>query len=124
MDFSKYYSDQANGLQGYSGSRIQRGHGIGSMFKSLAKWIIPIIKNYAEPVVQNAVKAGVSEIANGLSKFNNDINVEKKDIKESASNRFNETVQNIKSKLQKGGSDKRKHNKKPKPCKKVKTIFE
>lgn len=122
MDYSNYYLDQANGLQGYSGSKIQRGHGIGSMFKSLARWIIPIIKNYAEPVVHNVIKAGVSEISSGLSKFNNDINVEKKDIKESASNRLNETVQNIKNKIQKGSGKRKKPTKRI--CKKFKTIFE
>ena len=123
MDISDYYVEQAKGLQGYSGSRIQKGHGIGSMFKSLAKWIIPIIKNYAEPVVHNAIKAGVSEISSGLAKFNDDINVQQKDIKESASQRLSETVQNIKNKILKG-SGKRKKSKKSKLCKRFKTVFE
>lgn len=122
MDYSKYYLDQANGIQGYQGSTFQRGHGVGSMFKSLAKWIIPIIKNYAEPVVHNALKAGVAEVTNGLSKFNDDIQSGESDIKESASKRFNETVQNIKNRIQKG---KGKRTKSSKPlCKRIKTIFE
>lgn len=122
MDYSNYYLDQANGLQGYSGSKIQRGHGVGSIFKSLAKWIIPIIKNYAEPVVHNALKAGVSEVSNGLSKFNQDIQSGHTDIKESASKRFHETVQNIKNKIKKGSGKRKKSNKSN--CKRFKTIFE
>lgn len=128
MDYSNYYLDQAEGLQGYSGSKFQRGHGIGSMFKSLAKWIIPIIKNYAAPVVQNALKTGVSEISSGLSKFNDDINIDMKDIKESASNRLGETFQNIKNKIQKGSGKRIKQKKKrivsKRVCKRIKTIFE
>lgn len=121
MDFTQYYTDQANGLQGYSGSRFQKGHGIGSMFKSIARWIIPIIKNYAEPMIQNAIKGGVQEISTGVSKFNEDIQSEK-DIKESASKRFKETVDNIKKKIQKGSGKRIKSRKGN--CKRVRNIFE
>lgn len=116
--------DQASGIQGYSGMKFQRGSGVGAMFKSLAKWIIPLIKNYANPVINNAIKAGVSEIATGISRFNDDINDKQKDIKESASQRLQETVENIKNRIQKGSGKKRIKNCKRINCKQIKTIFE
>lgn len=116
--------DQASGIQGFSGSKFQRGSGVGAMFKSLAKWIIPIIRNYAEPVINNAIKVGVSELSSGISRFNDDINQEKKDIKESASQRFHETVENIKNRIQKGSGTKRTKQCKRLKCKQIKTIFE
>ncbi len=122
MDYSNYYLEQADGLQGFSGSKIQRGHGVGSMFKSFAKWIIPIIKNYAQPVVHHALKSGMAEVTNGLSKFNDDIQSGQTNIKESASKRFHETVQNIKDKIQKGSGKRKKPQKTF--CKRIKTIFE
>ena len=112
MDYNKYYLDQINGLSGFNGSKIQRGYGVGSVFKRLFKWAIPIIKNYAEPVLQNAIKAGVSEISNGIQKFNDDINSDQKSIKESASERFQETVENMKKIIQKGSGKRKKPVKK------------
>jgi hypothetical protein len=126
MDFKQYYQDQIDGLNGFKGQRIQRGYGIGSFFKRLARWAIPIIKNHAKPVLTKALKYGVSEISNGMAKFNNDINNENKDIKESAKERVTETFNNIKNKIQQGGK-RRKNRKSNKNCKKHKAfhnIFE
>jgi hypothetical protein len=118
MDFKQYYQDQIDGLNGFRGQRIQRGYGIGSFFKRLARWAIPIIKQHAKPVLTNAFKYGVSEISNGMAKFNNDINNDNKDIKESAKDRATETFNNIKNKIQKGGKRKRKTQKSIKYSKK------
>jgi hypothetical protein len=107
MDFSKYYKNQVDGLNGFSGLRVQRGHGLGSMFKKVFKFALPIIQRYAEPVLKNALKYGVSEISSGMSKLNKDINEDNMDIKESASKRFKETVTNIKNKLQTGQGKKK-----------------
>jgi hypothetical protein len=120
MDFKQYYQDQIDGLNGFKGQIIQRGYGIGSFFKRIARWAIPIIKQHAKPMLTNAFKYGVSEISNGMSKFNNDINSENKDIKESAKERATETFNNIKNKIQKGGKRRRRTQKSITHCKKQK----
>lgn len=125
MDFNQYYSDQTEGLNGFKGSRYQRGSGLGSMFKRFAKWAIPIIKQYATPVIKNVIKHGVSDVSQGLSNFSNDINQENKGIKESAKHRFEETANNIKNRIQRGGKRKQcSRSKNKKVCKLASNIFE
>jgi hypothetical protein len=38
----------------YYGARYQRGMGIGSMFKSFARWILPVAKTLVVPVLKDA----------------------------------------------------------------------
>lgn len=125
MDFNKYYSDQTEGLNGFRGSRFQKGYGVGSMFRRFAKWAIPIIKQYATPVISKAIKSGVHEVSRGFNNFSNDINIDDKSIKESARHRIDETFNNIKNKIQNGGKRKPKHKSiKSKRCKFQPNIFE
>ena len=44
-----YDQKGAGGMPVYYGARYQRGMGIGSMFKSFARWILPVAKTLVVP---------------------------------------------------------------------------
>ena len=45
----EYYSNQVgNGLPVFSGSRVQKGHGIGSLLSGLVRSAVPLIKRSAK----------------------------------------------------------------------------
>ena len=44
-------------IVGFRGGRMQRGYGIGGMFKSLARIAIPLVKRGAKAVGKRALKA-------------------------------------------------------------------
>jgi len=55
MDYNTYYLNQAGGGYDdyYMGVPVQRGSGIGAVFKRFFKWITPIVKNNVGPVAKN-----------------------------------------------------------------------
>ena len=65
------------------------------------KTIAPHIKNTIIPSLNNGINYVKDEAINGLTNLTNDI-IENKNIKESAKNRFDESVSNIARKIQTG----------------------
>ena len=111
MDFENYYLSQAfnkRGIPGFEGPRFQRGSGLGSVFRRFFKWIIPIIKTHAQPIIKSGLDTLQTEATEGLSKFTEDISEKNLPIKESAKSRFDESMSNIKKKYQAGGKTVRK----------------
>ena len=110
-DFNKYYALQSQGLSGFHGPSFQKGHGLGSMFKRLFRWVIPIIKQNAAPLLNTAMEGIKSSVSDGVSNFQKDLEDDKKSIKESAKQRILETFKGIKDNIQPQsgkGSHKRK----------------
>ena len=62
----------------FSGARIQRGHGLGSILGGFRRLVLPFIKNNAKNVLTNAVKRGI-EVADDV--------LEGRTLKESAKRR-------------------------------------
>lgn len=100
MDFNKYYLDQANGFPVFRGAPIQRGYGLGNVFRRFISWAMPYLKEYGVPVAKNI---GKEIIANAASVANDAI--EGKDIKESATQKFKSSLEKL---TQKGKGIKRK----------------
>jgi hypothetical protein len=69
--FEQYYVNQCGGgLPVFVGARMQRGHGIGSIFSGLFRSIFPIIKRVAPVIGKKALQTGVniiSDVAAGQS---------------------------------------------------------
>jgi hypothetical protein len=69
--YEDYYVNQCgHGLPVFYGSRIQRGHGIGSIFSGLFRTIFPILKRVAPIIGRKALKTGMqiaSDVAGGQS---------------------------------------------------------
>ena len=65
MDFEKYYSDQAREkIPVFRGSPYQRGAGFGSVFRRIFRWIVPLIKEHALPVVKSVGKEALKTAVN------------------------------------------------------------
>ncbi len=53
-----YLRQQRDGnIAGYRGTRMQRGYGIGGIFRSLARFAMPLFKKSADSVGKRALKA-------------------------------------------------------------------
>ena len=66
-----YYRNQCgHGLPVFYGARMQRGHGLGSIFGGLFSSVFPFIKNYTPVIGQKALQTGVriaNDVAEGQS---------------------------------------------------------
>ena len=125
----------AGGMPVFYGSRYQRGMGLGSMFKSFFRWIAPIVKTHAVPVLKDAAKFVGTEAIKTATNITADA-IDGKNFNESVKERAKETIEKIGDKvtsvIQKGGKAKnykkrklgsqKKHN--IKKYKKYQDIFE
>ena len=69
--YERYYRNQyGNGLPVFYGARMQKGHGLGSIFGGLFRSVFPFIKKFAPIVSRKALQIGVritSDVADGQS---------------------------------------------------------
>ncbi len=69
--YERYYRNQCgHGLPVFSGARMQRGHGLGSIFGGLFRSVFPIIKKYAPAIGRKALHTGfkiANDVADGQS---------------------------------------------------------
>jgi hypothetical protein len=119
MDFKKYYEDQlGSGLPVFQGAKYQRGHGLGSIFKSFYRWISPIFKQHALPVLKQGATTLGEEAVRTAANIANDA-LSGKHLVQAAVDRAKEAVESMSSKAnnyikrtQQGGGYKRKSKQK------------
>ena len=88
MDFNNYYSQQARETTPvFRGAPYQRGYGFGSVFKRIFRWIVPIIKEHALPVVKSVGKEALKSAVNIASDT-----IDGKDFKTSAKNQAKKSL--------------------------------
>ena len=85
-----YYSNQ---YPVFRAMKFQKGYGLGGVFKRLFKWIMPIVKEKAVPILQSVGKS----VIKGTSKLAKDA-LKGKNIKQSANDRFEETLKELSDK--------------------------
>ena len=86
MNYNDYYARQAGGaLRYFAGAQYQRGHGLGSLFGSLLRSAMPLIKRGAVALGRGALKTGVRIAGDVLSGQN---------IKTAAKRRVTDAVKN------------------------------
>jgi hypothetical protein len=99
MDWNNYYLNQSNEVpffqgelhqKGYGFVNYQKGGGLGGYFKKLFKYSLPIFKEHFFPVLKNLGKS----VIRGSTNFASDV-VDGKNIKNSARDRFNETIDDL-----------------------------
>ena len=72
MNYNDYYAQQAGGaLPYFAGVQYQRGHGLGSLFGSLLRSAMPLIKRGAVALGKGALKTGVRIAGDVLSEHKN-----------------------------------------------------
>ncbi len=61
-DCKMFYLKNQNGgtLSGFRGTRIQRGYGLGSFFKSIARVAIPLVKKGVNAIGKKAIETAVN----------------------------------------------------------------
>ena len=68
MNYDDYYAQQVGGaLPYFSGARVQRGHGFGSLFGGLLRSVAPLIKRGALALGNRALKTGAQIAGDILS---------------------------------------------------------
>ena len=93
--FEDYYLNQAgNGYPVFTGSRIQRGHGLGSLFSGLFKAATPLLKRGAKALGKQALTTGM-ELANDLIEGRNFKTAAKKRLKRAGSKLINEAGSSV-----------------------------
>jgi hypothetical protein len=104
MQFDEYYQNQSGGglpvFQGYS---RQKGHGLGNIFKSFYKWIIPIMKTHAMPVLKEGASVLKNEALKTVSNIATDA-LAGKQLSEAAKERTIEAVNSLSERVQQKGS--------------------
>ena len=55
--YEKYYLEQVGHCQCFSGAAFQRGYGLGNIFASLGKLILPLVKSGAKTIGKQALKS-------------------------------------------------------------------
>lgn len=100
MDYKTYYENQiGSGLPVFYGARYQRGHGLGSIFKSFYRWIAPIFKTHALPVIKHGASALGEEAVRTAANIATDALGGKK-IETAAIERAKEAVDSLSGKAQ------------------------
>ena len=68
--YKKYYLDQVGHGQYFNGAAFQRGYGLGNIFASLGKAILPLVKSGAKAIGKQALKSGVAFASDVLARKN------------------------------------------------------
>ena len=67
--YENYYLSQVgHGMPYFSGARTQQGYGLGNLFSSIAKSVLPLVKSGAKAVGKQVLQSGVdfaSDVLNG-----------------------------------------------------------
>jgi hypothetical protein len=103
-----YHQKGAGGMPVYYGARYQRGMGIGIMFKSFARWILPVAKTHVVPVLKDAAEFVGSEAIKTAANIATDAIDGKelnKSVKERAKESIGSIIEKIQSIIQKGGNE-------------------
>jgi hypothetical protein len=112
MNFRQYYINQAGGQYSvYRGIPRQKGYGLGGIFKSLYRYVLPFLKDHALPVIKKGAEFVGNEAIRAAGNIATDA-IKGNNIKDSFKQNATNIVDNIsaeaKSKLQSGSGRGRK----------------
>ncbi len=87
--YREYYANQAGGtsLPVFRGAAYQQGHGLGSLFSSLARFAVPLLKRGAKYLGRHALNTGV-QVAR-------DVLEDRRNWRDSAKHRLRSTANTI-----------------------------
>jgi len=121
IDWEKYYLAQIGGEYNYFrganfqpgyGLNYQHGAGLGTMFRRLASWVVPIFKKHALPVIESGIKTVGQEALDSAADVAKDL-ISGKNLKDASSDRLITAIENLKQKAENklsGKGIKRKKN--------------
>lgn len=111
INYQDYYEKQSgSGLPIFYGSKHQKGYGLGNIFRSFYRWIAPVFKTHALPLLKEGAKVLGTEAVSTMADVANDT-LEGNSFKESFKNRSKDAINTLADKarksLQKGQGYKR-----------------
>ena len=115
MDYKKYYEVQAGGgdFPIFRGYVRQRGYGLGGMFRTFYKFVMPLFKTHALPFLKKGAEIVGTEAVKTAADIANDA-IKGRNIQDSAKEHLNESLDSLKNRIQTGSGTKRKVNHKRK----------
>ena len=101
MNYQDYYLRQAGGnnVGVFSGSPRQRGHGLGGVFRSLYRYMVPLFKTHALPAVKSGAKSIGKEAVRAATNVGIDA-LRGDDLKQSVKHNFETAISNLHDKAQ------------------------
>lgn len=103
MNWNAYYAEQAGGAYDFNvfrGATYQRGYGLGGSFRSFFRWLVPIFKEHALPLLKSGAQEVGKKAISSISNIAKDA-VNGRNIKEAAGEHLNTAVDNLKEKVNK-----------------------
>ena len=92
-------SKQLGGINIYRGNFFQRGYGLGSYFSRFFKWLVPLAKKHALPVLQNAATTVGKEAINTASNIIDDV-AKGRNIHDASREHTETAINSIKNKIE------------------------
>jgi hypothetical protein len=105
--------DQVGGQLNYNvyrGRPFQRGYGLGGMFGKFFRWIVPIVKSHATPILEKSAKAVGEQVLASSADIARDL-IAGKSSKENLQAHFNSAVNNLQERAEKSMSGGKKRKK-------------
>ena len=101
MNWNDYYMEQAGGgdYNTFKGSLYQRGYGMGGMFMRFFRWIGPLLKKAAIPLLKSAATAVGTEALSTAAGIAKDA-IKGKPLNESLKDNAGMAIDNLKSKAE------------------------
>ena len=101
MNWNDYYMEQAGGgdYNTFKGSLYQRGYGMGGMFMRFIRWIGPLLKKAAIPLLKGAATAVGTEALSSAAGIAKDA-IRGKPLNESLKDNADTAIDNLKSKAE------------------------
>jgi hypothetical protein len=115
IDYQDYYEKQiGSGLPVFSGAKHQKGYGLGNVFRSFYRWIAPVFKVHAMPLLKEGAQALETEAVRTIANIANDTlegNKFSESVRKRSQEAINTLADKVQYKLQKGEGYKRKTKK-------------
>ena len=108
MDYYEYFKNQEGGdLPIFRGSRNQRGHGLGNWFRSFFRYVVPLFKEHAVPLLKKGATIVGTEAIKTAANVATD-KIAGKKLEDAGRTRINEGLENISQQWNQKGSGNRK----------------
>ena len=100
MNYKEYYENQAaSGYPVFRGYPNQKGYGLGGIFKTFYKFILPLFKTHALPVLKKGAEVVGTEAVRTAANIANDA-ISGRNFKDATRERLNEAVNSLSTKAQ------------------------
>ena len=111
MDYYEHFKNQeGSDLPILRGVRNQRGHGLGNWFRSFYRYIVPVLKKHAVPVLKKGATILGTEAIKTAANVATD-KIAGKNFEEASRTRIDEGLDNISKQWNQKGGGKRKKTK-------------